>query len=350
MQAAFGGIVVLTLRVGLPNSAERSRQSGKKTGELFGSPQKRQRRYRSDKNRNVNQWLPENGKIAQDLSLTENGVSEHWITTGGCRMRYLLAEGPQPPLLLIHGLLGYSFSWRYNLVALSRARKVIAVDLPGVGFSERVAGLDRSLPAMAERLLGFVRELKISALDVLGTSHGGGLATVLAAMARERSVEVNKLVLVAPVNPWSQHGSAITSFLATPAGTALYRGVSPFFRFTHRIALARMYGDPRRIKPGALEGYSAPLRIPGTTEHLLKIVQCWNSDLGEIESALPKIADVSTLLVWGDRDRAVLPSSAPILEAQFRNARLAIIKTAGHLPYEELPEEFNRVVSEFLGQ
>ena len=293
--------------------------------------------------------LPEDEKIAHASLTAQNDVIEQWSTICGCRMRFLQAGDPQgPPLLLIHGLLGYSFSWRYNLAALARSRRLLAPDLPGVGFSERVPGLDCSLPAMARRLLCFLREQGVASVDILGTSHGGGLAIVLAALAREQSVEIKKLVLVAPVNPWSRHGLAITSLLSTPAGAALYRAMRPFFRFAHRIALARMYGDPRRISPGTLEGYSAPLRIEGTTDHVLRIVDCWKSDLSEIGSALPKVADLPTLLVWGDRDRAVLPSSAAALTAQFHSAELAIIRTAGHLPYEELPDEFNRLVETFL--
>jgi len=265
-------------------------------------------------------------------------------------MRYLVAGDSKsaPPLLLIHGLLGYSFSWRNNLSALAENRRVYAIDLPGVGFSERVPGLDCSLSAMAERLLCFLREQGIASVDIVGTSHGGGLAMVLSAMARERAIGIRKLVLVAAVNPWSRHGIAITSFLGTKIGAGLFRSIQLFAGFSHRIALTRMYGDRRRISPGTLQGYSAPLKIKGTMDHVLKIAACWQSDLDTIKDTLPRIADLPTLLVWGDRDRAVLPSSAPQLQAQFKNAELRVIKTAGHLPYEEMPEEFNRVLIEFL--
>ena len=64
------------------------------------------------------------------------GVSVHdWNSE--VRMRYLQA-GSGPPLLLLHGLLGYSFSWRYNLLPFSQFATVYAPDLPGTGYSERV--------------------------------------------------------------------------------------------------------------------------------------------------------------------------------------------------------------------
>ncbi len=255
-----------------------------------------------------------------------------------------------PPLLLIHGLLGYSFSWRFNLEPLGAGRTVYAVDLPGVGYSDRVHGMDCSLRATAERLLCFLRERGIAEFDLLGTSHGGGVAMMLACPAKSepQPLRVRKLVLVAPINPWSRNRLALAWLLSTPPASALFLAMRPFFRAYHGELLGRLYGDTRRISPGTIEGYNAPLRIDGTIDHALKIAACLGSDLGEIKVLLPTIADIPTLLIWGDRDRAVLPASAEPLKAQFSNAELAVIKGAGHLPYEEFPEEFNRILIEFL--
>jgi pimeloyl-ACP methyl ester carboxylesterase len=64
------------------------------------------------------------------------GAEERSVTLDGVTWRYLFA-GSGPPLLLIHGFMGYSFSWRLNLAALSRYFSVYAMDLPGSGFSQR---------------------------------------------------------------------------------------------------------------------------------------------------------------------------------------------------------------------
>jgi pimeloyl-ACP methyl ester carboxylesterase len=161
---------------------------------------------------------------------------------------------------------------------------------------------------------------------------------------------VHRLMLSAPVNPWSRHGRLITRILATRPASTLFRAVEPLLGTTHNFFLRRMYGDVSRIKPGTLEGYSEPLKVPGTTDHLLSIVRSWQSGLRDIETVLPNIADVPTLLIWGGRDKAVFPESAEPLKAQFRNAELVVIPGAGHLPYEEVPEEFNRIVLDFLGR
>ena len=69
----------------------------------------------------------------------------------------------------------------------------------------------------------------------------------------------------------------------------------------------------------------------------------------DLESSLPKIAGIPTLLVWGSKDRVVDLRSAEIMAQRLPGVRVAVMKGAGHLPYEENPEEFSRIVREFLG-
>jgi pimeloyl-ACP methyl ester carboxylesterase len=295
------------------------------------------------------------------------GVHDRSIIVNGCRVRFLccgisedLPQGNRsleqpsptchrtvagPPLLLIHGLLGYSYSWRHNLAVLARCAPVYAIDLPGVGFSERSAELDCSFGGLATTVLRTLDTLQLETIDLVGTSHGGAVAMMLAAVMPER---VRRLVLVAPLHPWAPHRRWLIRMLATPAGRAIFRGVLPLVAPLNGYFLRRMYGDPQRIAPGTIEAYAAPVRIPGTHEHLLRIVRTWCADLQELERALPRIAGIPALLVWGDRDQAVPISSAERLRRQFRTAELAIIPGAGHLPYEEDPTEFNRIVCGFL--
>jgi pimeloyl-ACP methyl ester carboxylesterase len=103
-----------------------------------------------------------------------------------------------------------------------------------------------------------------------------------------------------------------------------------------------------RIPPGTLEGYRAPLLIAGGFDHALSILGSWNASLRDLESAIPNIGPVPTLLIWGTRDGAVAPASAARLEQALSNCRTRMLPGVGHLPYEETPEIFNRAVEEFL--
>jgi pimeloyl-ACP methyl ester carboxylesterase len=276
-------------------------------------------------------------------ALTQS-IEDHWITLDGARMRYL-RSGYGPPLVLLHGLLGYSFSWRYAIPVLAQQATVHAVDMLGVGFSDRPSGLDGSLRACAERLLSFLDSVGVESCDLLGTSHGGAVCMMAAALAPER---FRRLVLVASVNPWSRRGAGMAAFLSSRPVAPVFLGLIPYLNFTHAYLLRRLYGDPRRIRPGTLEGYEAPFVIPGLFEYSLRILRTWNRDLEELQSVLPRIADIPALLLWGSQDVAVTPSSALPLSKQFVNCQVQIFDGVGHLPYEEVPDEFNQAVADFL--
>jgi pimeloyl-ACP methyl ester carboxylesterase len=273
-------------------------------------------------------------------------IEERWFVLDGHRMRYLCG-GSGPPLLLLHGLLGYSFSWRFALPLLAEKATVYAVDMPGVGFSDRPPGASGSLRAQAERLLRFMDGVGIASCDLLGTSHGGAVVMMAASLAPER---VRSLILVAPVNPWSAHGRRLAPLLSSAPVSWLLLRLEPCLGIVHDTLLRRLYGDPRRIRPGTVAGYSAPFRIPGTLNYGLGVVRSWNRDLEELESALPRIRDIPTLLLWGSKDKAVNPASAELLRQQFRDCRLEVFDGVGHLPYEEVPETFNPSVIAFLAR
>ena len=81
-------------------------------------------------------------------------TAERWAEVDGHRMRYLCG-GSGPALVLVHGLLGYSFSWRHALPVFSQKNTVYAVDMLGAGFSDRPPALNYCFRAHAERLLQF---------------------------------------------------------------------------------------------------------------------------------------------------------------------------------------------------
>ena len=260
------------------------------------------------------------------------------------RCRYRRA-GSGPALLLVHGLMGYSFSWRHAIPTLAQGATVYALDLPGTGLSERLPDMDCSLAASATRLLRFMDQAGIDSCDLLGTSHGGALAMMAAALAPQR---VRRLVLVAPANPWSAHGRWLIPILTNRRIAPIFLWLAPQSPVLQAFFFRRLFGDPRRIRPGTLEGYLAPMRTRGSFQYGLSVIRTWKQDMRKLQTAIPGIAHIPVLLIWGDRDRAVEPESACRLQAQFQNCRLLMLAGVGHLPYEEVPAEFNRTVALFL--
>jgi pimeloyl-ACP methyl ester carboxylesterase len=297
--------------------------------------------------------LPTEEKKAEPAHLSPKNTSgpiieEHWVPLAGSRMRYLKA-GSGPALILVHGLFAYSFSWRFTIPVLAEHATVYAMDSLGDGLSSSPPGMDCSMRAAAERLLQFVDALGIAEFDLVGTSHGGAVAMFAAALCAERhDPRLKRLVLVAPVNPWSPHGKWLAPFLGSPFGSFLFRRTIARWHFLDYLWLRRLFGDGAKIPPDSLEGYRMPMRENRTFEHALRIASTWTADLAELEHALPKICNYPALLIWGTRDRAVHFGSAEPLQRNFRDARLVAFEGVGHLPYEEAPQDFNRALVDFL--
>ena len=263
-------------------------------------------------------------------------------------MRYLKA-GSGPALILVHGLMGYAFSWRFTIPALAQQATVYAIDNLGAGLSPLGEQVDCTLRATAERVLQFADLLGISSFDLLGTSHGGGVAMIAAAICTERGdTRLQRLILVDPINPWSPHGRWLAPFFSRPFGSFVFRNTIERWRFIDPLWLRRLFGDGAKIPQDSLEGYRLPVRKNKAFLYGRQVIRTWLEDLHELEIALPKISDYPTLLIWGSRDRAVSVESAEPLRRNFQNCRLVVLKGVGHLPYEEAPAEFNRALIEFL--
>ena len=275
-------------------------------------------------------------------------IEERWLDLPDGRMRYLKA-GSGPSLILVHGLMGYSFSWRFTIPALAPHATVYAIDNLGAGLSPAKPGIDCRIRPNAERLLQFADALGIREFDLLGTSHGGGVAIMTAAVCTDQKTSrLRRLILVAPINPWSPHGKMFAPFIGSPLGGLLFRNTIERWRSFDYVWLARLFGDVRKIPADSLAGYRLPVVKNQAMRHALHIVKNWTADLAELKMALPKIRDYKTLLMWGTRDHAVDFRSAEPLRQNFRDVRLIAFNGVGHLPYEEAPEDFNRALVNFL--
>src|SRR5215831_15586310 len=229
---------------------------------------------------------------------------ECWLNLAGGRMRYLKA-GAGRPLILVHGLLGYSFSWRFTIPAVAPYATVYAIDNLGAGFSLAPDGMNCSIRSTAERVLQFADMIGLTEFDLLGTSHGGAAAMMVAAVCVERKAgNLRRLVLVAPVNPWSPHGRRLAPFLGSAAGSFLFRKTVARWRSLDYLWLRRVFGDGAKIPADSLDGYRLPVLQNHAFEHGLRIVRSWTADLVELEGRLtdgPRLRDIDHVGCEGPR-------------------------------------------------
>jgi pimeloyl-ACP methyl ester carboxylesterase len=245
-------------------------------------------------------------------------------------------------LVLLHGLATSSVIWASVIGELSRARRVVTVDLPGFGGSAPV-GEDFDLHRVASRIArGLAARGVTGPYDVVGHSLGGVVAAALAA-SRPRSV--GRLVLVAPAGlaPLPAIAIRMLAAAADPLLAARRRlAALAELPFGRRALLTFAAADGARIPPsqarmmvqasGEARRTSAALTTVGETDLL----------------ALLDRVDAPLDVIWGDADRTIPSAYAPMLAQARPDARIELIAGAGHVVMAERPSEFTAALLRLL--
>jgi pimeloyl-ACP methyl ester carboxylesterase len=268
---------------------------------------------------------------------------EGFVEVAGARVYYLHA-GSGEPMLLIHGLVGSSADWRNNIGALAGHASVYAIDLVNMGRSQRVGGLDATLAATANRIVAAMDALGVAAADIVGHSHGGAVALMLAALHPER---VRRLILFAPANPYNRSTDPVVRLYSSWWGGLVAWAVPYLPAWIQRIAVGGMYGGSSRVVDSSLVEIAGCLRSPASLRHVLCITRGWFAEEAKLKAVLRRLKRVPTLLVWGDRDLTVSLSSGIRLHRKLRGSELMVMP-GGHSVFEEAPMAANRVVLEWL--
>ncbi len=271
-----------------------------------------------------------------------------FMEVGGVSI-YVEEAGPDEgaPLVLMHGLFGSTFTWRNQLTGLVEAGyRVIAYDRPPFGLSDKDFALDYSPAAQADQLAGLLDQLGIERATFVGHSAGGAL---LARFAVRHPDRIEQMVLAAAAflagggGPPAGIGAAINWPPLTRWGEVLIPTVLTRDRLANIIA--GFYADPAQMTPEVAAGYYRALEVPGFAAGFMGLIRDTGSSVTETD-----VRDfvMPVLLLWGESDRVVPLRQAERLLSTLPDATLQVIPDAGHQPMEETPDEFNRLLIEWL--
>jgi pimeloyl-ACP methyl ester carboxylesterase len=249
-------------------------------------------------------------------------------------------RGQGRPLVLIHGLGGRIYNFRYNIPVLSEHLRVVALDLKGFGYSERPAAGDYSLTAQARLVGELMDRLGIARAAVLGHSMGAAIALRLAATCPEK---VDRLILVGSAPP----NGMVPRFAASlPLRPLLRLGAALVLhqpRVRERVLRQGFY-DPAFLSPEMLEEFRRSARIRGSTNAIASLL----SDAARDEPLDLSRVSQPVLLLWGEGDRWADLRLARWLADELPDARLQVIDRARHMVLEERAEEANEAILAFL--
>lgn len=287
-------------------------------------------------------------------SITTAPFSESaFLETQGVSLHYRVwqpAEGAyQGKVLLVHGLGGSTFCWRENIDALVAAGYlVLAVDLPGFGYSDRSRGQDHS-QANRSLLLWSLLDNTDSAMqgdrksdnwNLVGHSMGGGTVAQMALSNPERTqsvVFVDGAVLTG--------GRSLGALLNYPPAQrwieVLARNVF-FSRDQFAKFLSTAYG--RAPSEAEIDGYLNPLLLDGSEGTLVDLTRSAST----MEAVTLKTLSVPVYAIWGEEDTWVPLEEAYLLQAALPSMQLMIVPGAGHCPMETHSASFNQFLAQAL--
>jgi pimeloyl-ACP methyl ester carboxylesterase len=268
------------------------------------------------------------------------------IVTRHARLSTLEA-GSGPPVLAIHGLGGTKGSFLFTVAALADRFRVIAVDLPGFGDSDKPIGAAYDPRFFAEAMIDLLDALELERADLIGNSLGGRVALEVALREPER---VGRLALLAPSLAWRRPRRWAPAL----------RLVRPELGLVQIAPRAVVQTIVRRIVPGADEGWTAV----GVDEFL----RAYHAPAGRaafyaaarhiyLEAPhgkagfWPRLRELQpdVLFIWGRRDTIVPIAFARHVAEALPQARHVELD-CGHVPQMERPKQTHDAVASFLGE
>ncbi|MET3699429.1 pimeloyl-ACP methyl ester carboxylesterase [Bacillus oleivorans] len=243
-------------------------------------------------------------------------------------------------ILLIHGFLSSSFSFRQLVPLLKKKYTVISVDIPPFGKSGKTTTFRYSYNNMAKTVLQLLDFLGIQQTFVIGHSMGGQIA-----------------LNISHLKPSAIKGAVLlssSSYLKRMKNSLRYSSYLPFFHHYVKLHLARsgvkenlnrVVHNAKLIDKEMVDGYMQPFLNNDIFKALTRMIR---DREGDLPPEILRSIKAPSLLIWGEHDRVVPLDIGKRLQQDLPNSKLIVLKDAGHLVPEEKPEEVYQHIASFI--
>ena len=287
----------------------------------------------------VNSWKPyENSHFLK----IDSATFHYRIFNEGIKNR-------QGKVLLVHGFCGSTFCWRNNINALVNAGYlVVAIDLPGFGYSDRNLHVNQSNSGRAHMIWALLAKIDPdynSKWNIVGHSMGGGIVEAMALMNPDRVQTVTLVDGMVFIRNRNMNGAFITMSKMKESNQVLVSLAKQNIISYNAMArlMKKVYGRP--LDSAEMRGYMDPLQIEGSAASVINIY----ANAHEIRHLhADGLLDLPVLVIWGKKDKTIYLSDARKLKRNVPTIELKIIPGAYHSPMETHPLQFNKLLLDFL--
>ena len=275
-------------------------------------------------------------------------LSSQYMEVNTIRLHYRLytpTVDPKGNVLLIHGLGGSTYSFEKTIPSLTAAGfVVVAVDLPGFGYSDRSGNIDHSQNARSTLLWTFLDRLPSDIPQVrwhlVGHSMGAATAVRMALARQERTASIT-IIDGAFGNPDSKRNVP----LWIPS-VIRWIQVLVQYRFSNPKQIEKILEQGYLTSPNEkdIKGYREPLLIDGTARQVPSLLKTSTDVQIEELGSL----NMPVLIVWGKNDPWTPVADVDRIAQILPGATYHIIEHAGHFPLETHPDVTNSILVDFL--
>ncbi|QGX97741.1 alpha/beta fold hydrolase [Roseovarius faecimaris] len=283
---------------------------------------------------------------ARDLPTWPHHDLSRRVTLGTHRW-HVQETGTGPTLLLLHGAGASTHSWRDLIPLLAGRFHLVALDLPGQGFSQSTARNRCGLQAMTADIEALCRDQGWHPSGIIGHSAGAAIALELSARHDPSGRAAPEVI---GINAALSRFEGIAGWLFPLLAKLLALNPLTSLMFTagrNSAARARrlIEGTGSTLSEDGLGYYARLIADRAHVDGALQMMAQWEID-GLIDR-LPQIK-TRTLLIAGDRDRAVAPSVSENAAQRLPHADCHVMHGTGHLLHEERPEEVADLILRWL--
>ncbi len=252
------------------------------------------------------------------------GLEYRSVQVRGQKLVYLSRPGIGIPILLIHGYSAEKDNWLPFVRYLPKDRPLLIPDLPGHGDSDFSSTVVYSAPALGTMLLDWLQTIECSCCEIVGNSLGGWIALLIAYAQPER---VNTLGLIDAGGVYPPHPSELQQRLDRGDNPMLVTNADEYEAFMDFVFYRRPF------IPWPLSTYMKVSYLARIDQNH-KIWKDMYDRLESIEHLLPDIRH-QTVVIWGDKDRILDPSSVQVFVAGLPHTTIHVLKNCGHSPIVE---------------
>jgi pimeloyl-ACP methyl ester carboxylesterase len=262
-----------------------------------------------------------------------------FVDVDGLRV-HVRDRGQGDAIVLLHGSNSSLFTWEGWATELARDHRVVTLDLPGHGLTGPDPRGRYSAAGMASVVDEVANRLGLARFTIGGNSMGGDVAWHYALLHPER---VERLILVdAAGYPREEPKPLAFRLFSLPGVGRVVRYVTP--RFMVKKSVREVYGDPSRVSEALVDQYEDFTLREGNREATRQRFALASDGLYARMSEIR----VPTLILWGSRDRWILPRYGERFHAEIPGSRLVMLDGLGHVPMEEDPARSLAPVRELL--